>query len=163
MEDKSLNNYYRQLYRVLAGAENSEIIYSVNASGAYPVSDNIAISGGIAWASATLMHPEMIENSVIPITFAEFSKFCENLYYNFGSYNTSLIAKSFRPEQREMITKEIDRVYSVFDQKALMAGAGLLLKIMRQFESSFAGKQFYLVKNGQVGWVSAYVDQQIDK
>ena len=161
-EDKSLNNYYRQLYRVLAGAENSEIIYAVNASGAYPVSDNIAISGGIAWASATLMHPEMIESPVIPISFAEYSKFCENLYYNFGAYNTALIAKSLRPEIREAYAKELDRVHSVFDQKSLMAGAGLLLKVMRQFESSFAGKQFYLVKNGQVGWVSAYVDQTIE-
>jgi hypothetical protein len=40
-----------------------------------------------------------------------------------------------------------------------MAGTGLLLKIMRQFKSVFETKQFYLVKNGQVGWISAYVDQ----
>jgi hypothetical protein len=32
---------------------------------------------------------------------------------------------------------------------------------MRQFQSVFEAKQFYLVKNGQVGWVSAYVDQSI--
>jgi hypothetical protein len=44
-----------------------------------------------------------------------------------------------------------------------MAGTGLLLKIMRQFESAFESKQFFLVKNGQVGWVSAYVDQNISK
>jgi hypothetical protein len=163
LEDKTLNNYYRQLYRVLSGAENSEIIYAVNASGAYPLSDNIAVSGGIAWASATLMHPELIENSVIPITYAEYQKFCETLYYNFGVFSANYISRSFRQEQREPIIKELERVHSVFDQKSLMAGAGLLLKIMRQFESSFAGKQFYLVKNGQVGWVSAYVDQSIDK
>jgi hypothetical protein len=143
--------------------ENSEIIYAVNASGAYPLSDNIAVSGGIAWASATLMHPELIENSVIPITYAEYQKFCETLYYNFGVFSANYISRSFRQEQREPIMKELERVHSVFDQKSLMAGAGLLLKIMRQFESSFAGKQFYLVKNGQVGWVSAYVDQSIDK
>lgn len=163
LEDKGISNYYRQLYRVLSGAENSEIVYAVNASGAYPLSDNIAISGGIAWASATLMHPELMENSVIPITFAEYAKFCETLYYNFGMYNPLYIAKGFRAEQREGIMKELERVHQVFDQKSLMAGAGLLLKIMRQFETSFAGKQFYLVKNGQVGWVSAYVDQSIDK
>jgi hypothetical protein len=33
---------------------------------------------------------------------------------------------------------------------------------MRQFVSAFETKQFYLIKNGQVGWVSAYVDQVID-
>jgi len=30
---------------------------------------------------------------------------------------------------------------------------------MRQFEGIYEKKQFFLVKNGQVGWISAYVDQ----
>ena len=54
-------------------------------------------------------------------------------------------------------------VQKVFDQKSLMAGAGLLLKIMRQFTSVYETKQFYLIKNGQVGWISAYVDQTVGK
>ncbi|MBL0152756.1 MAG: hypothetical protein IPP93_04420 [Chitinophagaceae bacterium] len=57
--------------------------------------------------------------------------------------------------------KETARVHGVFDQKSLMSGTGLLLKIMRQFQSAFETKKFYLVKNGQVGWVSAYVDQSL--
>ena len=51
--DKSFSNYYKQLGRVLLGAENDEIVYAVNESGSYPMSDNIAFSGGIAWALAT--------------------------------------------------------------------------------------------------------------
>ena len=47
----------------------------------------------------------------------------------------------------------------MFDHKSLVAGVGLLLKIMRQFEGVYEKKQFYLVKNGQVGWISAYVDE----
>jgi hypothetical protein len=53
----------------------------------------------------------------------------------------------------------VKRVNQVFDQRSLMAGTGLLLKIMRQFEGIYEKKQFFLVKNGQVGWISAYVDQ----
>jgi len=59
----------------------------------------------------------------------------------------------------DAIAKEVKRVHSVFDQRSLMAGTGLLLKIMRQFEGIYEKKQFFLVKNGQVGWISAYVDQ----
>lgn len=161
IEDKSLVNYYRQLLRVLAGAEKSEIIYAVNESGAYPVSDNIAISGGIAWATASLMHPELIGNSVIPVTFAEMVKFSEKLYYNYGSMVPAYLTMNLIPDEKEIANKELNRVFQVFDQKALMAGTGLLLKIMRQFESTYASKQFFLVTNGQVGWVSAYVDEQI--
>lgn len=163
-DDKSLANYNKQLYRVLAGAENSEIIYAVNSSGAYPVSDNIAVSGGIAWAVATLTHPELLDNTVISVSFDEISKFNEKLYINYDAFSPIFLAGNInRSEDKEAAIKEIKRVQQVFDQKALMAGTGLLLKIMRQFASAFETKQFYLVKNGQVGWVSAYVDQNIEK
>jgi hypothetical protein len=54
-------------------------------------------------------------------------------------------------------------VQKVFDQKSLMSGAGLLLKIMRQFAPVNETKQFFLIKNGAVGWISAYVNQSADK
>ena len=66
-------------------------------------------------------------------------------------------------KNKAALAKEIKRVHSVFDQRSLMAGAGLLLKIMRQFASAYETKQFYLVKNGQVGWISAYVDKSVDQ
>jgi hypothetical protein len=53
----------------------------------------------------------------------------------------------------------VKTVNKVFDQRALMAGTGLLLKIMRQFESVYERKNFYFVKNGSVGWITAYVNQ----
>ena len=164
MEDNSLSNYSKQLTRVLVGAENSDIVYAVNASGAYPLSDNIAVSGGIAWAIATLLHPELVDNTIVTVNFSEVEKFSEKLYKYFGSLSASSLLQNGRnDEEKEIISKEVSRVLKVFDQKALMAGTGLLLKIMRQFESAFESKQFFLVKNGQVGWVSAYVDQTISK
>lgn len=163
-DDKSFENYNKQLYRVLAGAEHSEIIYAVNSSGAYPVSDNIAVSGGIAWASATLMHPELIDNSVIPVTYADLAAFYDKLTKSIEALSPAFLTRNINnADEKETAIKEIKRVQQVFDQKALMAGTGLLLKIMRQFESAFESKQFFLVKNGQVGWVSAYVDQNIEK
>ena len=65
-------------------------------------------------------------------------------------------------KDKKAIAKEIKRVHGVFDQRSLMAGTGLLLKIMRQFKSVYESKGFFLVKNGQVGWVSAYVDQSVE-
>jgi hypothetical protein len=163
-DDKSLDNYNRQLFRVLTSAENSEIIYAVNASGAYPLSDNIAVSGGIAWSIATLIHPELIENSVVSVSFDEVKKFNDKLLNNYKSLSAESLTESIKnASEKEIMMKEINRVHKVFDQKSLLAGTGLLLKIMRQFSSAFETKQFYLIKNGQVGWVSAYVDQNLDK
>lgn len=160
--DLSMPNFNKNLGRVLLNAENADIIYAVNSSGAYPLSDNIAVSGGIAWSTATLLHPELIDNPVISITFDELVKFNEKLVNNFSAYSADfLVANINNAADKERAKAEILRVHKVFDQKSLMSGAGLLWKIMRQFESAFETKHFYLVKNGQVGWVSAYVDQTI--
>lgn len=158
-EDKTITNYHKQLYKVLLIAENTDIMYAVNASGAYLISDNIAFSGGIAWSVATLMHPELVDKSVITVTFDEVVKFSEQLYKNYPSLWTKNLAASVTDKHinKKMLTNEIKRVHSVFDQRTLMAGTGLLLKIMRQFASVQESKQFYFVKNGQVGWISAYV------
>jgi hypothetical protein len=164
-DDNGLTNFNKQLYRVLSEAENSEIIYAVNESGSYPKSDNVAFSGGIAWSVATLMYPELIDNSVVAVTFDQMLKFNERLYNNFASVSEISLVRNILDKSldKEAISREIKRVHQVFDQKSLMAGTGLLLKVMRQFQSIYEGKQFYLVKNGQVGWISAYVDQTVGK
>ena len=163
-EDKSLATYQKQLTRVLSQAENSDIIYAVNASGAYPLSDYIAFSGGAAWAAANLMHPELVDNAVISVSFDEVVKFYEKIYTNYSSYSPENLAKvGTDATEKAAIMKAAKTVHGVFDQKSLMAGTGLLLKIMRQFASIYETKQFYLVKNGQVGWISAYVDQTLSK
>src|SRR5258706_7253059 len=64
-DDNGLGNFSKQLARVLSEAENSEIIYAVNESGSYPASDNVAVSGGIAWSVSTLIYSELNYNSVV--------------------------------------------------------------------------------------------------
>ncbi len=163
-DDPSLANYKRQLNRVLEGVENGEIIYAVNVSGAYALSDNIVCSGGIAWSVATLIYPELVNNSVVPVTYEEVEKFANTLYTNFKAVTPDELLKRITDPSldKETIFKEMKRVHGVFDQKQLMAGTGLLLKIMRQFKSVYETKQFFMVKTGQVGWISAYVDEVVE-
>lgn len=162
-DDKSITNFRNQLYRVLAGSADDEIVYAINASGAYDVNDNIAFSGGIAWSVATLISPELIENPVIPVTYQEVEEFYNRIYSEYPSLTGSEIIKSITDPtlDKDAVAKEVDKVNKVFDQRSLLSGAGLLLKIMRQFEGIYEKKAFYLVKNGQVGWISAYVNQRI--
>lgn len=163
--DNTLPNYKKQLYRVLEGSANTEIIYAVNVSGAYNMSDNIAFSGGIAWSVATLIAPELADNPVVPVTYEEVVVFSERLYQNYATYSDAVLTAKLTDNSldKNAVAEEVKRVHKVFDQKSLMAGTGLLLKIMRQFEGVYEKKQFYLVKSGQVGWISAFVDQHIKK
>ncbi len=164
-EDKSLENYSSQLGRILAGAENNEIEFAVNSSGAFPKSDNIAFSGGIAWAVATLIAPELNDNAVVAVTYDEVLEFSEKLFKNPALYSDYYLVKTI-PENSvdtQKLGKDVKQVNKVFDQRALLAGTGLLLKIMRQFNGVVERKKFYLVKNGSVGWISAYVNQNVSK
>ena len=163
-DDKSLVTFYKQLSKTAAEAENTGIVYAVNESGAYPKSDNIAFSGGIAWSVATLLHPEMNERTTVPVTYDEVATFCDKIYTDYGAYSDFYLVKNIKTPNMDLdaVSKEIKRVHQVFDQRSLMAGSRLLLKIMRQFESVNEKKDFFLVKNGQVGWVSAYVDREIN-
>lgn len=163
--DQSIDNYRKQLYRVLAGSAADEIIYAVNASDAYNINDNIVFSGGIAWSVATLINPELIENPVIPVTYAEVENFYNQIYENYHSFSAGAISSRMNDPylDKQQIATEVARVHKVFEQKSLLAGTGLLLKVMRQFEGIYEKKDFYLVKNGQVGWISAYVKQAVSK
>ena len=163
-EDKTLPNYKKQLNRVLAGDPDKEIVYAVNESGAYNMNDNFAFSGGIAWAVATMLYPELSENSVVPLNFDDLNKFNDRLASNYASLTPELISKSVidKTLNKAEIALEIGRVQKVFDQRALMAGTSLLLNIVRQFEGTQEKKHFFLVKNGQVGWISAYVSQSVN-
>lgn len=163
--DNSIKNYATQLQRVLTGDADKEITYAVNLSGAYNMSDNVAFSGGAAWATATLLFPELIDDPVVPVTYDQVEKLYQKLYTDYQSFSDKQLLKRINDNtlDKNAIGKEINTVNKVFDQKAMLSGTGLLLKIMRQFAGIQEKKQFYLVKNGQVGWISAYVNQSIDK
>jgi hypothetical protein len=162
-DDKSIGNFKKQLSRVIAGEPEKEIIYAVNESGAYNMNDNFAISGGIAWSVATLLYPELIENTVVPVSYEDLIKFNDKLGNNFTMLSPENLIKNIADNtlDKNVIAVEVQRVHKVFDQKSLMAGTALLIKIFRQFEGMQEKKQFFLVKNGQVGWISAYVNQEV--
>ncbi|MEO5967097.1 MAG: hypothetical protein ABIP68_09770 [Ferruginibacter sp.] len=161
VNNNGIGSFSKELYRVLAGSADKEIVYAVNVSGAYNMSDNIAFSGGIAWSVATLLFPELVENSVVPVTYDEVAGFMERIEKDYNSLSPEEITKSITDNSVDKIrvAKETKTVNKVFDQKALLSGTGLLLKIMRQFEGTYEKKQFFLVKNGQTGWISAFVNE----
>src|SRR6187551_1976042 len=116
-DDKSMGNYQKQLSRTLLQVENSEIIYAVNVSGSYPLSDYIAFSGGAAWAAATLMHPELVDNPVISVSFEEVVKFYEKIYTSFSTYSPESLAKVSNDDtEKAAIMKAAKTVHGVFDQ-----------------------------------------------
>ena len=86
------------------------------------------------------------------------------LLKNYSSLSTTFsVPDAIDEDDKQLALKTAKTVNKVFDQRSMLAGTGLLLNIMRQFEGVYEKKQFFLVKNGQVGWVSAYVRQDLEK
>ena len=106
----------------------------------------------------------MLDNPVVTVTYDDVIKFSEMLFENFKKlspeYLSSLVTDA---SDKKNVMSEATRVQKVFDQRSLLAGTNLMLRIMRQFVTIYSSKNFYLIKNGQVGWVSAYVDQSVSK
>ncbi len=139
--------------------EKKEIIYAVNASGAFPASNTIALSGGIAWAVATLLYPEKTDQPQIEVTYKDVNRFREGLlkYYASIPDTNKLTIKGMKPQELSKVRRELHRVLSVFDIKSLLAGSTYMLRIMRQFEAVTSQKKFKLIKNGQTGWITGYI------
>ena len=107
----------------------------------------------------------MLDNPVVPVTYQQVQDFFTRLYNDYNVFLAKNLSASLKGTHAEKLAvqKAASTVNRVFDQKQMLAGTGLLLKIMRQFEGIYEKKQFYLVKNGQVGWISAYVNESIHK
>ncbi|MBL0146771.1 MAG: hypothetical protein IPP48_14640 [Chitinophagaceae bacterium] len=152
-------SFSKTINEVTDSIEKADIIYAVNASGAYPGSTTMAVSGGIAWAVATLLRPEKTDYQSLDVTYKEVERFRENLikYYDVIPDTSKLTIKGMPEAEVTKIRKEVKRVLNVFDAKSLLAGSGLLLRIMRQFEAVNSSKKFRLIKNGQVGWITGYI------
>jgi hypothetical protein len=165
LDDNTHTGYTKNLKRVLNGAVESDVVYAINVSGAYDMSDYVAISGGIAWSVANLIFPELINSTVVPVTYDDVNNFYEQLaksQKNYGITEVEKIIGNKNPDKLRIL-QEVVKINQVFDQRSMLSGTALLLKIMRQFTGVYDKKQFFLVKNGQVGWISAYVDAQVKK
>jgi hypothetical protein len=151
--------FSKNINSVTDSIEKADIIYAVNTSGAYPSSTTMAVSGGIAWAVATLLRPEKIESQTLDVTYKDVERFRESLikYYDIIPDTSKLIIKGMPDAELTKIRREVKRVLNVFDVKSLLGGSSLLLRIMRQFEAANSSKKFRLVKNGQVGWITGYI------
>jgi hypothetical protein len=151
--------FKNSLSKVVDSLEKSEIIYAVNASGAYPSSTTMALSGGISWAVATLLYPEKRAYASVEVTYKDVIRFRDYLVKSEATIadTSKLFVKDVTMEELTKIRNEVKKVLIVFDTKTLLSGTSLMLKIMRQFESSNSTKNFKLIKNGQVGWITGYI------
>jgi hypothetical protein len=147
--------FYNALTTKLDYLDQNEFSKTIDKYGIKNYDFNIVFSGGIVWSVANLMYPNKVKEKNIEISTADLNDFYHDLNYYFDDIKT----KSFSPE----FDKEKAKILKTFTQRNLIAGTGLMLKVMKQFEQKNNFKKFQLAKDTKVSWITAYIIEQIEQ
>lgn len=145
--------FFIELQKKLAEISEKEIPAAIDKCGITNFDFNIVFSGGIVWGGATLMKPNQFKDKKIEVTYEELHSFYNDIYKNYNRTTSQNQSESFK--------KEKARIEKVFNQRSLLAGTGLLLKIMRKFEPVANSKKFTMIKDNKSGWLAGYIQDKI--
>lgn len=145
-----IDNFQKVLDKNLLHISKKDIPEAIDKCQITSFDFKILFSGGIVWATAVLAKPEFISANQIELSIHELEKLYSDLLRDYNYVMTLETHNTAYQQEREKILK-------VFDQKSIISGCGLLLKIMRKFERGTKGKKFYLVKNNKSGWLPGFL------
>lgn len=110
----------------------------------------VYMNGGVVWALATFLHPEMLDYANVPLRLDELRQLRETLSSANGEYppiDPALLTAA--------ATQEVSRVKQVFTPENLMAGSEILCALGENL--GFEDRAVYFVRNGRVAWLLGYV------
>jgi Ppx/GppA phosphatase family protein len=126
----------------------------MDAGGEMKRRDPVYLNGGLAWALATIVHPDKYNLADVPLDSLDIEDFRERLAIKPGAFPDV--------DQRALpadAVKEIQRVRGVFTPDNLVAGAELLKALDEAL--GFKGRKVYFVRNGRVAWLVGYVSEKV--
>jgi tetratricopeptide (TPR) repeat protein len=136
---------------------NGEIRPLISSKSSLRNRKNIIFSGGISWAIASIMHPEQINRAYASFSSSDITNF---KYLAINKYeeliNPERLMYNVKQEDQERAKLEIRKVFDVFDQKALIAGAELAESLTKEF-STGVPKNFFFARFGYIGWITGYI------
>lgn len=120
----------------------------------------VYLSGGIAWAIATLIHPED-RRSFTPLTTDDINTFYNRATTNPETLMEPDLSRISNPAQRQEAEHEIESVRNTFTPKNLIAGAEIMRAVAA--EMNLAGKRLLFVRYGHLAWILSYVRLQAEQ
>jgi tetratricopeptide (TPR) repeat protein len=121
------------------------------------------LSGGIAWAIASYLYPEKINDNYMEITAYDVRRFKEMAMYNYEKLINPDMNKVNDFVVLDAARKNINRLQNTFDQESLIAGAVWMDAIISELNSSQPIKRFVFPKYSYVGWISGYVVREVNE
>jgi hypothetical protein len=122
--------------------------------------ERVYLSGGIAWAMATLLYPAN-RRSFVQLTAADIDLFQYRLRDDPNSLLNPKLTEISDPLRRIEAAKEIESVKAVFTPKNLIAGAEILKAVSTEF--NLEKRKIWFARFGNLSWILSYVRGQAEK
>lgn len=158
-----IDDFHDAAEKIVADSLGRVMVYEFLNKRDFKSRDLVYLSGGIVWAIASLMHPEMINENYVDLTQKDITNFRSLIYTDYHNLIKPELVKTMKPEDANATIKNINRVVNTYDQKALLAGAIWLDELIQQVNTVNPGKKLVFPRYAYVGWISGYILDKINK
>jgi hypothetical protein len=118
------------------------------------------LSGGIAWAMVTLLHPGD-RRAYVPLTVDDITNFYNRAIINTEDLLNPDLSFIRNEAERAEAEREVESVRNAFTPKNLIAGAEILRAVAA--ELNLTGKRILFVRFGHLAWILSYVRLQAEQ
>lgn len=121
--------------------------------------ERVYLTGGTAWALATLTKPAD-RRSFVALSAADIDRYRKELRDNPKALLNPDLSGIKDAREREEAMKDVEQVKKVFSPENLLAGAEVLKAMADEFGLAAKDKKLYFARHGYIGWILAYVAEQ---
>ncbi len=158
-----IDDFHDAAEKIVADSLGRVMVYEFLNKKDFKSRDLVYLSGGIVWAIASLMHPELINENFVELNQKDISSFRQLIYTDYHNLIKPDLLSSMKPEDAGATLKNINRVVNTYDQKALLAGAIWLDELIQQVNTINPGKKLVFPRYAYVGWITGYILDKINK
>jgi tetratricopeptide (TPR) repeat protein len=116
--------------------------------------NTIGLSGDIAMALTTYMHPDRAGIKAVPVTMEDAEQFRQLALNHYQRLIRPDLGSITDPAQRNEAEAALGSVQSQLNEKQIIAGALWLEAIMKAYSKMATPTRFVFIKNADIGWVA---------
>lgn len=158
-----IDDYLHAAEKVIVDSLGRLIVYQFRDKPDFKTRDVIYVSGGIVWAIASLMHPELIKQNHVELSQEDIANFSQLVYSDYDNLINPNLKNRMNEDDAKASLDNIKRVVKTYDQKALLSGSIWLEEVIKQVNTMNASKKLIFPRYAYVGWISGYIMDKISK
>jgi len=116
--------------------------------------NTIGLSGDIAMALTTYLHPDRAGIKAVPVTMEDAEQFKQLALNHYQRLTRPELGSITDPAQRSEAEAALGSVQSQLNEKQIIAGALWLEAIMKAYSKLATPTRFVFIKNADIGWVA---------